>query len=99
MFQNFPPRYILHTLSNLSKKEKSGGNKINVPADLLLEIGNYITFEFDMISLAMTSLMELEEGQFKKFGSKLESCVNGNSCNTFDNIFRTIGILLLNLNL
>ena len=92
LFQNFPPRYILQTLANLSKKKTSGKNTKNVPADLLQELGNYISFEHEMINLGLTS----QKGQLKKYGSEFEYCIDENSCDAIDNVFRIIGSLLLN---
>ena len=81
LLRNYPTRYILQTLANLSKmKDVERKHKI-IPADLIQALGNYFHPEIDIINLATGSgsdlLLKLKTGKiainqlFRKIGDML----------------------------
>ena len=79
LFTNFPPRYILQTLADLSKVNPGGSKNNNIPFDLLTKVDKYFHLEFDKIDLVM-DIKATKKAQHKIVKSKFEDCTSGNNC-------------------
>ena len=99
LFRNFPPRFILQTLADLSKAETGNTKERNIPADLVSRLDKYLHLDFLKIDLATDTtdnlLTRLDKGQLKKYGIYLEKCADGNNCSEIIQIMKDIGSLLL----
>ena len=81
---------IFQTLTSLRKKQTEEPGRVNIPAELISRLGKL----FYKIKIALTSSRKMAKEQPKLMD--IQDCFNDDKCDEINQVFRTIGILLLN---
>ena len=101
LFRDNPPRIIIQALAVLSKHKIHTGGRgtrnipsdlINIPSSLFSRLHKFISFEYEKINFATQTL---KSDQLTTIGTELQKCMKEAKCDLINEIFRSIGGLLL----